>query len=379
MATENKDERIKVAIALMHFDYGGAERMVAHLASHLDLTKCDVRVFCIYGDPKGNEMERMVEGHGVRIIHLGKGLGFSLRHVSKMCKLLEDFDADVVHTHLGAAIYCAPWAMKTGHTMLHTLHSVPEMEFGVAKRAFMRMLYRCGHAVPVAISPKNKELTATFYGLPSSEVEMVVNPVDISQFSSINSKPWDERTWDFVMVARFSEEKNHRVLVEAVARLVDGGSSHKSSFPRIALVGSGSLEDQVRELVHSCGLDDVVAFLGTRDDVAAVLSDSRCFILPSNYEGLPMSILEAMAAGLPVLATAVGGVPDVVEDGITGLLVESGDAAALASAMMEIMEDPCRSKAMGDVGRAAVGKYDCVIVSDEYTKLYERYSKGGDR
>ena len=358
---------------LMHFNYGGAEKMVSLLASHLDLSKCEARVFCVFGQPENNAMERAVEEHGVPIVYLGKGRGFSLRHVTKTRKLLEDFGADIVHTHLGGAVYCTTWAMLHGGKMLHTLHNIPIMEFGKAKRTLMRVLYHTGLAIPVAISELNKGLTAAFYGLSPEKVEMVVNPVDFARFSDKSPKLWGDRTWDFVHVARFGKAKNHRGLIDATAILKKRGYEGL----RIALVGTGPLEQEIRERVSDLGLEANVDFLGLRDDVPEILHDSRCFILPSIYEGLPMSILEAMASGLPVLATTVGGVPDVVKSGVTGLLVEPGDTAALACAMADLLESPDRALAMARAGKAAAEAYDCSTVAASYLNLYEKY--GGAR
>lgn len=371
-----KDGRLKVAITLMHFNYGGAEKMVSLLASHLDLTRYEVRVFCVFGQAEGNALERAVEEHGVRIVHLGKGRGFSLGHVGKMRRALEEYGADVVHSHLSGGVYSTTWALAHGRKMLHTLHSVPDKELEGPKKTIMRFLYHRGHAVPVAISRKNRELTAAFYGLPEDQVEMVVNPVDVGLFSDKAPKPWDERAWDIVQVARFNEVKNHKGLVDAVAALVRRGDGEDDGL-RVALVGTGPLEPEVRRQVRELGLEGNVEFLGLRDDVPDILHDSKCFVLPSVYEGLPMSILEAMAAGLPVVATAVGGVPDVVQDGVTGVLVKPGDTEALANAMDELLVDPERMSALARAGFAAAKRYDCAIVAEEYSRLYEKFGKEG--
>ena len=374
MTAKDRDERLKIAIVLMHFNYGGAEKMVSLLASHLDLSRFEVRVFCVYGQSEGNAMERVIEDCGVPIVHLGKGRGFSLEHVAKMRKMLEAYNADVVHTHLGACIYCSTWAIRPGRRLLHTLHNIPEKELGGAKSAFMRFLYHSGHAVPVAISKANKELTASYYGLTADKVEMVVNPVDVELFADECPKPWGERTWDFVHVARFNEPKNHRGLVDAVATLV-AEDGNKFGGVRVALVGTGPLESEIRERVSSLGLDENIKFLGLRDDIPDLLHDSRCFILPSVYEGLPMSILEAMAAGLPVLATAVGGVPDIVEDGVTGILVEPGNPDAFAGAMGRLLESPRLMQSLAAAGKLVASQYDCPIVAAGYSELYEKYRK----
>lgn len=368
-------ERIKVAIVLMHFNYGGAERMVSLLASHLDLNRFEVRAFCVYGDPQHNAMEQSVLDHGVPITYIRKGLGFSVKHMVRLGRELSNYSPAVVHTHLNACMYAAPWAILNRITMLHTIHNVPSQEASGLRAKVMRNLYSSGRAVPVAISEKNRILTADFYGVPKSRVEMVVNPVELSAYVDASPKPWSERCYDFINVARFENQKNHVGLVTAFAKLI--AQSEEFSSLKLALVGQGPLEQSVQHLVDELGVSENVEFLGRRDDVAELMHDSKCFILPSNYEGLPMTILEAMAAGLPVVATDVGGVSDVVRDGITGLLVDADDEESLLSAMALVIGSSEMRQSMSSAAADIVVDYDVKAVADCYGALYSRYSSEG--
>lgn len=369
---ETSGDKSKVAIVLMHFNYGGGERMVSLLASHLDLSRFDVRVFCVYGDPHDNVMERAVLDHGVSITYIRKGLGFSLKYLVKVWRALSSYSPDVVHTHLGAGVYCAPWALLRKGKLLHTLHSIPEKELSRNKSRIMRLLYKTGKTVPVAISDTNRRLTAEYYDLPIEGVEMVVNPVDIAAFADRDPKPWDERRFDFIHVARFEEAKNHVGLVRAIAHLK---SRRPEGAPiKVALVGEGPLMEEVRLEVRRLGIEHAVRFLGIRDDVAELMHDSRCFVLPSLYEGLPMTILEAMSAGLPVIATSVGGVPDVVQDGRTGVLVPPGDEEALVAAMERMLDGDVLDW-MGEAAKNETAPYSCVSVAEKYGDLYRKYGR----
>jgi len=134
----------------------------------------------------------------------------------------------------------------------------------------------------------------------------------------------------------------------------------------------------VREQVAALGLQGRVRFLGIRADVADILRASDMFVLSSRVEGNPMSVMEAMAAGLPVVSTAVGGVPELVRAGETGLLVPSEDAAALAQAMQALVDDPVRRQAMGAAARQhAVAHFDIRHTVRGYEQLYESLLKGG--
>lgn len=367
--------KTKVAIVLMHFNYGGGERMVSLLASHIDLNHFDVRVFCVYGEPHNNVMEKKITQHGVPITFIRKGLGFSAKSLFRLGKELSKFDPDVVHTHLGASVYCAPWVILNHVKMLHTLHNIPEKESGKIRRSVLRALFKAKIAVPVAISPSNQQLTAVYYGLPDTRVEMIENPVDAEAFFDSNPKSWSSRYYEFIHIARFEEAKNHEALIEAFARL--RSSDERFASVRIALVGSGPLEEKIKSLVYELGLSDAVSFLGVRDDISDLLHESKCLVLPSLYEGLPLTVLEAMAAGLPVIASAVGGIPDVVEDGSTGFLFDPHDRDALITAMSTILTKPSLAMDMGRAGKTAVIRYSVESITRKYEHLYIQYGAKG--
>ncbi|HWQ15173.1 MAG TPA: glycosyltransferase, partial [Roseiflexaceae bacterium] len=148
------------------------------------------------------------------------------------------------------------------------------------------------------------------------------------------------------MVARFFPQKDHALLLRAFA-----AAGHPQA--RLLLVGDGPGLPECRRLVAGLGLGERVQFLGARDDVPHILAGAQVFALASRYEGVPISVLEAMRAGLPVLATAVGGVAEAVAHGRTGLLTPPGDERALAAGLRLLLGQPHLRAAMGAAGRAA--------------------------
>jgi glycosyltransferase involved in cell wall biosynthesis len=147
-----------------------------------------------------------------------------------------------------------------------------------------------------------------------------------------------------VMVARFADQKDQALLLRAAAML--------DTVPfEIVFVGTGIRMEAARSLARALNLHSRVVFLGDRDDVASILAASHIFVLSTKWEGLPLSVIEAMRAGLPVVASNVGGMSELVKDGVTGIMVEPGDAESLAAALERLVLDPELRRRMGSQGR----------------------------
>lgn len=170
----------------------------------------------------------------------------------------------------------------------------------------------------------------------------------------------------FLMVARFSEQKDQTTLLRALSLLERDGTAR--AF-HVDLVGTGPTIDQLKSLARELSLEQRVSFLGDRDDVPALLCASQAFVLATHYEGLPISIMEAMRAGLPVIATDVNGIPEQVTHDQTGLLVSPGDAPALARALDALVLDAPRR---GSLGRAGREKFERQFSRDQMIERVER-------
>lgn len=170
-------------------------------------------------------------------------------------------------------------------------------------------------------------------GFPAGRIETVPNGVDLTRFPAREWRPLREEV-RVGTVARLEGYKGHRFLLRALAELCAGDRPVV-----LELVGDGAARPELEALAQSLGLASRVHFLGSRADVARIVAGWDIFVLPSLVEGLPISILEAMAVGVPVVATDVGGVAEVVRDGVTGLLVPAGDSRALAGAIGRLIDE----------------------------------------
>ena len=169
-----------------------------------------------------------------------------------------------------------------------------------------------------------------------------------------------------INVARLSREKNHALLVRAFSKAVQ-------SCPNLELwlVGDGELRRDIEELVKQLGLEEKVKFFGVRSDVPELLSQADIFVLSSDYEEFGLVVAEAMAAGLPVIATAIGGIPEILEGGRAGILVPPKDVDALAKAIVELARDEKKRAELSDYGRKLVAeRFDIRRTVREYEKLY---------
>ena len=208
----------------------------------------------------------------------------------------------------------------------------------------------------IAVSETSRYLLIKNYALPPEKVVAIRNGIDVSRFdadvdvSAVRSGlGLSEDDWVAEFIGRFSPGKGHDCALDAISLLAP-------EFPRLKLVlmGDGALEAVLRERAEELGVQDRVVFAGFVDDVPSVLAAGHALILPSESEGLPLSVLEAMAARLPVIASDVGGVAEAVRDGVTGVLISPRDPNGLSRALRGLMADPERARGMGEAGRRRV-------------------------
>jgi glycosyltransferase involved in cell wall biosynthesis len=354
---------------------GGAERLVVHLMEHLSRERFAPVCICLES-PLGTHYEARVRASGAPLYFLGKGAGASGSVLRQLNALFRQYRPAVAHTHIIGLNYAYPLMLRyRTPARVHTVHNLAQREMGVRVGAWVRQLafrYRLGGVVPVAVADEVRATIQQLYGYPDPPLipngiptdEYAPNPDTRAQWRQAHGI--EPRATVVTHIGRFAFQKNHALLVEAFAQV-------RSDAPLyLLLVGGGELENAVREQVAGLGLQERVRFLGVRADVADILRASDVFVLSSRWEGNPLSVMEAMAAGLPVVSTAVGGVPELVREGVTGLLVPSEDAGALAQALQALVDDPARRQAMGSAARQhAVAHFDIRHTARGYEQLYE--------
>jgi glycosyltransferase involved in cell wall biosynthesis len=361
------------------FTVGGAEWMAAHLAAHLPADQFRRGVVSLHG-ARGSPIEEYLAHHSVPIYYINKRRGFDPTTWLRLYRLLRTLQPAIVHTHqtVGRYVYPACWAARQ-KIIVHTVHNIATGEIHSRFwRRFQGWAYRRG-VLPVSIAQEvTRTFTEEYRRAPVAEIPNAIpteryapDPARRAVWRSQHAVPRDALV--FTCVAGLRPQKNHRLLLQAFAQ-----AAPQLPDALLLLVGppdrlAPAYAESLKSLAQELGLGQRVRFLGSRADVPDILRASDVFVLSSDYEGNPLSVLEAMAAGLPVISTAVGGVPELVQDGATGLLVPAGDAHALAEAIVQMGRDPMRRAVMGDAARqTALQRFDVRVMSRAYAALYQQ-------
>jgi glycosyltransferase involved in cell wall biosynthesis len=230
------------------------------------------------------------------------------------------------------------------------------MDYPLSRGLYTRLLYGRGVDGLIAISQGVKAAMCAG-GVPQERIRVIYSGIEMQRFS-LPAQVREEvrRAYQIgegekvvITVAALEERKGHRSLLQAAALLKENGCRL-----RYLLCGEGSLQLALEKEVRALGLGSGITFVGFCRDVPRLLAAGDIFVHPPLWEGLGVVVLEAMAAGLPVVASRVGGIPEVVEDQVTGLLFPAGEGPALAAAVLALIKDPGRARAMGEWGRRRV-------------------------
>jgi glycosyltransferase involved in cell wall biosynthesis len=355
-----RDKR-KVIHVIPVFAPGGAERLVLNLLESKDSSSFEMLAVSLY-PPSGTIFEELILQQKMPVIFLDKKPGLDLRMIPSLYFLFKSLQPDVVHTHIRSITYAFLAAkMARVPVLVHTIHNIALQESDALGRLFRRLAFRMG-VIPVSVSWKVHESVKNTYGIEST---VIYNGIPCARYVGHMRELADDELI-LINIARFVPQKNHECLILAFAK-----AYQQYPHMRLLLVGDGPLRKHISDLVTNMGLVDVVHFLGIRDDVPELLMQSDALVLSSEWEGFPMVILEAFAAGKPVIATNVGGVAEIVENGMNGILIPPGDIDALAKAICDLASDTNMRRNMGQNGQVkARREFDISVTARQYENLY---------
>ena len=350
----------RVAHVTLGLEVGGQERLLVEMARHADHARFEWTVIVL--GPRG-PLADALESCGVRIVALEAPTGLKPGLWRRLARMLRTERIDVVHSHDDRPlIYGLPAAWWAGvKQRIHTHHHGRLATITWRQRLLIRQAARFAkHFVCVSDDSARFMLEQ---GINAAKVRTIHNGIDLSRFAY--QGPADDGP--IVTVARLSPEKDVSNLLRAAQRVL-------AQVPqaRFEIAGDGPCRDELVRLAQELRIAESVTFHGEVQDIPALLARARLFVLPSQTEGISLTLLEAQARGLPVVATAVGGSPEVVDTGVTGLLVPARDPEGLAQAIITLFNEPGRGRHMGRAGRERVEKcFDIKTMTRRYEELYD--------
>ncbi len=354
---------LKIIHILPELGLGGAERLLVDVLKFSDRKKYEFKVFCLL---RGGGFQVELEKMGVSVEVFGKKskLGWGL--LKNLRRRLREEQPEIVHTHLFAGDawgkLAARWAKVP--VIISTEHNL-NLDEGKTKRWIKILTYKWTAKV-IAVSKAVAEYARECYKLPAEQVEVVHNGIDMQRFQ-YKEPGMDGARPIFGCVGRLEEQKGQKFLIKAFSDVV-------AKYPRaeLWLAGVGSRRWQLEKQATRLGLSHNVKFLGQRLNIAELLGELDFFVLPSLWEGLGIAAMEAMARGLPVIASKVDGLRELINDGEDGLLVEPAKANMLAEKMLELADKAYLARTLSHKARLKAETYfDIKKTVEKYSEIYQ--------
>jgi glycosyltransferase involved in cell wall biosynthesis len=359
---------IPVVQVLYSLEIGGAEKLAITIGAHLDRKRFRPAICAL--DRDGVLSEELVR-YGIPY-HVLWRKGIEAGVLARLYRCFRQERARVVHTHQFPQLLfsCLP-ARAYGARIVHTEHEFYTYRDSARARRLFKPLLRFCSALTV-VGPEIARYYIEELGVPPQRIQVIANAVDTAQFKLPGREARSRlglaaEDLVFGIVGRLEREKDHRTLLYAFRRLAD-----QRLATRLLIVGEGSLRRELEDCARTLGLERSVIFLGARSDIPDVLAALDVFVLSSVHEGVPLSVVEAMGAGKPVIATDVGGLRLLVKPSINGLLVPPSDPVAFEAAMRELAANPELRQSMGARSRQiACESFSVSTMIDRYQEIYE--------
>lgn len=357
----------KVVICVPSLAAGGAEKFAVDLVVALDKSKFKVMV-AITRSKIESFLEQILEQSGIQIIDLsGKDYPTMLL---KQLRFLREEKPDVVHAQTGSVLHMM-MACKLCNVpvRLYTVHNEAELLYGNSK--LKKGIYKLGFSFfnfkPVAICPTVKQTLIKDMKIAPNQIATVNNGVDIKRFTPVEAACRDGRAIRIISVGTLYWIKNQSMTIRAVSTLHELGYRVE-----LTLLGDGIDREKIRNEIKERKAEHYIFALGTKKNVEDYLRQSDIYVSSSKTEGLPLSILEAMACGLPIVATNAGGTRDIVIDGENGFLIQVDDEYTLEKRLIDLIKSKDMREAFSKKSREKAEEWCIQNCVAGYEKLYEK-------
>ena len=368
--------RPTIAHLVQNLSIGGLERVVINLMTGVKNLGYETVLYTL---GEGGELVAELAGQGYEVVALNKRPGMDYFLPVRLSRLFKRRGIDIVHAHnFSPLVYGSIGGRLAGVSgVVYTAHGAK-----TSSRRKQVLFQRLGLVDRmVFVSDDARRAALTNGGLSDRGVETIVNGIDLERYAAGTAAARAQKKDELGIppgaavlgiVARLTPAKDHANLLRAFKIIVEDGLD-----ARLLVVGDGELREQLEAETDELGQKKEVLYVGARSDVPELLGVMDVFVLSSYTEGLAMTLLEAMAAGLPIVATSVGGNSEVVVDGETGIIVPPRDSRALAEAVRELLLKPEMAAGMGQKGRGrACAEFGIDAMVRQYEKLYESVTGG---
>jgi sugar transferase (PEP-CTERM/EpsH1 system associated) len=354
----SRDKRPLVVHVLYSFDTGGLENGVVNLINHMAPDRYRHAIIAL---TTVTSFRERIKRSDVEYVALNKMPGHGLWLYPRLYRLFRKMRPAIVHSRNIAAleVQVAAWLARVP-VRVHGEHGwdVGDLDGSNRTNQRLRRLYRPFISQQVALSKDLAQYLQTKVGVAKTKLVQIYNGVDVNRFYPTNGSPATidgcpfapNAHWIIGTVGRMQPVKDQTTLAMAFIRMLEITPALRRVV-RLVMVGDGPLRQKAIDVLQRAGVGDLAWLPGERQDVPSIMRGLHCFVLPSLAEGISNTILEAMATGLPVIATSVGGNAELVDIGQTGEIVAPNDPEAMAHAMARLAQDPTLAKSLGMNGR----------------------------
>ena len=363
-------ERAVVVVAIKGLGIGGAEKLIVEGSRFWDRERFDYRV--VYALPWKDQLVEPLLDRGIPVECFGSERGMTPASAWRFARMTRRWDTSIVHAHLPSMGAVARLTQRV--PVVYTEHNLAN-----SYRMPVRMINRATYSRNAAAIAVSDAVAESISGYPSPTKHVIPNGVNIEgtvDASGVRRELGLEESEHLVVhVGNIRPLKGHATLVAAAASL----AKIRNDIQIVSIGGEKTEGDlaSIRGMAADLGVSGRIRFLGRREDALALIAAGELYVNPADVEGLPVSILEALALARPVVATAVGGVPSIIRDGKTGLLVPPGDPGAMAKAIDWMIDNPQEAAEYGNAGRALVEKYHGIEhMVRETEAIYEGVLRG---
>lgn len=355
----------RLLVVIPQLGMGGAERLVIDLLEHFDYEQFEVHLLVFYPKIMNQEYVDRIKKLPVSFHIIERKRKFDIGFLFRVKRFVKTLNPAIIHTHLDS-IFSMFFAFLSVHKktkIFHTIHNEADKEAQGLQKKIRKFCFKRLGVIPVAISDIIKKTIVQYYAMDEKTIPVIYNGIDTSRFL-IKNEVKEKQEKVLITIGSFKEQKNYFEMLDIVEHL------SKNFTLKLIVLGDGQLREAIVGKIKEKRLENVVDLIGNTPRVEDYLQKADVYLCTSKYEGLPLSIIEAMAAGLPIVSTSVGGVPDIVISGENGYLYEQGNIPQAIDFISKLFANSELAEKMGKDSLEKSKKYDIKFCAEQYKDIF---------